>query len=83
MQMSGKDIEHGFHLGIVPFFLDDDPPTTSPKNSAPRYSKAVNGMLADDAGQRGVEKSGVITAIVDESAGADQFWGRDIETQRS
>ncbi|MCA9922752.1 MAG: hypothetical protein KC421_10280, partial [Anaerolineales bacterium] len=25
MQMSGKDIEHGFHLGIVPFFLNDDP----------------------------------------------------------
>ena len=25
MQMSGKDIENGFHLGIVPFFLDEDP----------------------------------------------------------
>ncbi|KAA3665058.1 MAG: hypothetical protein DWQ04_02550, partial [Chloroflexi bacterium] len=25
MQMSGKDIEHGFHLGIIPFFLNDDP----------------------------------------------------------
>jgi hypothetical protein len=25
MQISGKDVEHGFHLGIVPFFLDEDP----------------------------------------------------------
>ena len=25
MQMSGKDVEHGFHLGIVPFLLDDNP----------------------------------------------------------
>jgi hypothetical protein len=24
MQMSGKDIEQGFHLGIIPFFLTDE-----------------------------------------------------------
>ncbi len=24
MQMSGKDVAHGFHLGIVPFLLDGD-----------------------------------------------------------
>ncbi|HUM68070.1 MAG TPA: hypothetical protein PLK31_04400 [Chloroflexota bacterium] len=25
MQMSGQDIANGFHMGIVPFFLDEDP----------------------------------------------------------
>lgn len=81
MQMSGKDIEHGFRLGIVPFQLD----------SMPEYNIAEEQRAALlDSGQWdcllttldavALGSPGIVTAIVDESAGADQFWVRGINT---
>ena len=81
MQMSGTDIEHGFHLGIVPFFLDDDPAydVSEEQRNALLQSGQWDCLLTTlDA--VALDSPGVITAIVDESAGADQLWGRDIET---
>jgi len=81
MQMSGKDIEHGFHLGIVPFFLDDDPAydVSEEQRNALLKSGQWNCLLTTlDAVS--LDSPGVITAIVDESAGADQLWARDLET---
>jgi hypothetical protein len=81
MQMSGKDVEHGFHLGIVPFFLDDDPnyDVSEEQRTALLDSGQWNCLLTT-LDSVALKSPGVITAIVDESAGADQLWGRDIPT---
>ena len=81
MQMSGKDIEHGFHLGIVPFFLNDDPnyDVSEEQRTALLNSGQWNCLLTT-LDSVALSAPGVITAIVDESAGADQLWARDITT---
>lgn len=79
MQMSGKDIEHGFHLGIVPFFLTDDYDVSEEQRTALLDSGQWNCLLTT-LDSVALSSPGVITAIVDESAGADQLWGRDIDT---
>jgi hypothetical protein len=81
MQMSGKDIEHGFRLGIVPFFLDDDPEydITEEQRTALLASGQWDCLLTT-LDSVALKSPGVITAIVDESAGADQLWGRDVDT---
>ncbi|MCB8976435.1 MAG: ABC transporter substrate-binding protein [Ardenticatenaceae bacterium] len=79
MQMSGKDIAHGFHLGIIPFFLTDDYDITEEQRTALLDSGQWNCLLTT-LDSVALSSPGVITAIVDESAGADQLWGRDIDT---
>lgn len=81
MQMSGKDIEQGFHLGIVPFFLDDNPAYDISEEQ--RTALLRNGQwdcLLTTLDSVALQSPGVITAIIDETAGADQLWGRDVET---
>jgi ABC-type amino acid transport substrate-binding protein len=81
MQMSGKDVEHGFHLGIVPFSLDEDPAYTVSEEQ--RTALLENGQwncLLTTLDSVALKSPGVITAIVDESAGADQLWARGIDT---
>lgn len=81
MQMSGKDVEHGFNLGIIPFFLDEDPAydVSEEQRNALLQSGQWDCLLTTlDA--VALDSPGVITAIVDETAGADQLWGRDIDT---
>jgi ABC-type nitrate/sulfonate/bicarbonate transport system substrate-binding protein len=81
MQMSGKDIAHGFHLGIVPFFLDEDPAyDVSEEQRTALLESGQWECLLTTLDSVALKSPGVITAIVDESAGADQFWGRNIET---
>lgn len=81
MQMSGKDIEHGFHLGIVPFLLDDDPAyDVSEEQRTALLETGQWNCLLTTLDSVALKSPGVITAIVDESAGADQLWGREIET---
>ena len=79
MQMSGKDIEHGFNLGIVPFFLTDEYDITEEQRTALLDSGQWNCLLTT-LDSVALASPGVITAIVDERAGADQLWGRDIDT---
>lgn len=81
MQMSGKDVEHGFHLGIVPFLLDDNPAYDLSEEQ--RITLLASGQwdcLLTTLDSVALTSPGVITAIVDESAGADQLWGRNIST---
>jgi len=81
MQMSGKDIEHGFHLGIVPFFLNDDPAYDISEEQRTALLDSGNwDCLLTTLDSVALSSPGVITAIVDESAGADQLWGRDVPT---
>lgn len=81
MQMSGQDIANGFHLGIVPFFLNDDPnyDITEEQRTALLDSGQWDCLLTT-LDSVALSSPGQITAIVDESAGADQLWGRDVET---
>jgi hypothetical protein len=81
MQQSGQDIANGFNLGIVPFFLEGRPEydLTEEQRTALLKSGQWDCLLTTlDA--VALTSPGVITAIVDESAGADQIWGRDITT---
>lgn len=81
MQMSGKDVAHGFHLAIVPFELDGDPAYSVSEEQ--RTALLNNGRwdcLLTTLDSVALTSPGVITAIVDESAGADQLWGRDVAT---
>ncbi len=81
MQIAGKDIEHGFNLGIVPFFLDDDPAyDVSESQRTALLNSGQWDCLLTTLDSVALKSPGVITAIVDESAGADQLWARDIET---
>jgi hypothetical protein len=81
MQMSGKDIEHGFHMGIVPFFLDEDPAyDVSEEQRTALLDAGIWNCLLTTLDSVALWSPGVVTAIVDESAGADQLWARDIGT---
>lgn len=81
MQISGKDVEHGFHLAIVPFFLDENPDYDVSEEQRNALLKSGQwDCLLTTLDAVALDSPGVITAIVDESAGADQLWGRDIAT---
>ena len=81
MQMSGTDVEHGFHLGIIPFFLDDNPDyDVSEEQRTALLNSGQWDCLLTTIDSVALKSPGIITAIVDESAGADQLWGRDIVT---
>jgi hypothetical protein len=81
MQMSGKDIENGFHLGIVPFFLDEDPAyDVSEEQRTALLNSGQWNCLLTTLDSVALKSPGVITAVVDESAGADQLWARDSDT---
>lgn len=81
MQMSGQDIANGFHLGIVPFFLDENPAyDVSEEQRNALLNSGTWDCLFTTLDAVALTSPGVITAIVDESAGADQIWGRDVPT---
>ena len=81
MQMSGLDVEHGFHLGIVPFFLDDDPNyDISEEQRTALLGQGQWDCLLTTLDSVALTSPGIVTAIVDESAGADQLWAREIST---
>jgi ABC-type nitrate/sulfonate/bicarbonate transport system substrate-binding protein len=81
MQISGVDEGHGFHLGIVPFFLDDLPAyDVSEEQRTALLNSGKWDCLLTTLDSVALTSPGVITIIVDESAGADQLWVRDVET---
>lgn len=81
MQMTGKDVENGFHLGIVPFFLDEDPAyDVSEEQRTALLNSGQWDCLLTTLDSVALSSAGVVTAIVDESAGADQLWGRDMNS---
>ncbi len=81
MQTSGKDVAHGFHLGIVPFLLDNNSAyDVSEEQRTALLSAGKWDCLLTTLDSVALSSPGVITAIIDESAGADQLWGRNIKT---
>jgi ABC-type nitrate/sulfonate/bicarbonate transport system substrate-binding protein len=81
MQISGLDVAHGFHLGIVPFLLDENPDyDISEEQRTALLDQGIWNCLLTTLDSVALTSPGVITAIIDESAGADQLWARDIST---
>ncbi len=81
MQMAGLDVANGFHLGIVPFFLDEDPAyDVSEEQRTALLESGQWDCLLTTLDSVALSSAGVVTTIVDESAGADQLWGRDMES---
>lgn len=79
MQTSGRDIAHGFHLAIYPWELNDTYNLTEEQGNA----LIVEGKLDCDFNTvDGVAQfnQGVITAIIDESAGGDGMWARNVNS---
>ncbi len=81
MQVAGIDVANGFHLGIVPFGLDgiESYNISEEARGAALQSGQWDCMLLT-ANSLVLSNAGVITALVDESAGADQLWVRNIAT---
>src|SRR5258706_12058659 len=81
MQMSGNDVKHGFHLGIVPFFLDNDPAyDVSEEQRTALLGQGKWDCLLTTLDSAALTSPGLITAGGDERAGADQLCGRDAKT---
>lgn len=81
MQISGKDVENGFHLGIIPFALDGNAAyEVSEEQRTALLNSGQWDCLLTTLDSVALKSPGVITAVIDESAGADQLWGRDIPT---
>jgi NitT/TauT family transport system substrate-binding protein len=76
MQVAGIDVQNGFRLGIVPFDLDDTFSVSEDRRAELLQSGGLDCLFTtlENVALRG---QGIITAIVDESAGADQLWARD------
>jgi ABC-type nitrate/sulfonate/bicarbonate transport system substrate-binding protein len=79
IQQAKLDVAHGFHLAIVPFLLDGEGKSydiSEDKRVAALAAGQWDCLLTtlDSVALHG--ESGQITAIVDESAGADQLWAR-------
>ena len=81
IQQSGKDIEHGFHLGIIPYQLPNRPEYALTEEqsdalvAAGKWDCELNTLDAV-----ATSNNGVVTAIVDESAGGDGMFARNINT---
>lgn len=78
IQIAGLDVQNGFRLGIVPFYLEDSSGAYDLGEDA-RAERLQNGTydcLLTTLENVALRGQGVITAVVDESAGADQIWVR-------
>ena len=80
IQVAGLDTKHGFHLGIVPLQLNDKEYALSQQqiNTALKTGAwDCNPNTVDGVASTGI---GIVTAIVDESAGGDGIWARELNT---
>jgi ABC-type nitrate/sulfonate/bicarbonate transport system substrate-binding protein len=75
MQVAGYDVKFGFHLGIIPIALEESYNLSEEARTSLLQSGTIDCLFTtlDSAALTG---AGVITAVVDESAGADQLWAR-------
>ena len=80
IQVADLDTKHGFHLGIVPLQLNDKEYALSQQqiNTALKTGAwDCNPNTVDGVASTGI---GIVTAIVDESAGGDGIWARELNT---
>jgi ABC-type nitrate/sulfonate/bicarbonate transport system substrate-binding protein len=76
MQVAGYDVQNGFHLGLVPFLFDGTNGTydISEDGRNALLSQGKIDCLFTTLDSTALSGAGVITTVIDESAGADQFW---------
>ncbi len=79
IQTSGLDIKHGFHLGIVPFYLNENYIVTEKNRMATVQSGQIDCLLTT-FDSIALDDPGIITTFINESAGADQIWARNVAT---
>lgn len=80
IQVAGLDVRHGFDLGIVPLQFNDREYALSQQDIDAALKTGAwdcNPNTVDGVASTG---NGVITAIVDESAGGDGIWARKLGT---
>lgn len=81
IQTQGLDVSHGFHLGIVPLQLPGKPEYALTEEQTDGFVRdgqwdcVLNTVDAVATGG-----NGVITMIIDESAGGDGMWARNVPT---
>jgi len=81
IQVAGLDEARGFHLGIVPFQLNNKPEYALTEEQSNAFVEAgVWDCELNTADSVASNAQGVITAIIDESAGGDGMWARNIPT---
>jgi len=73
MQQAGYDVQNGFHLGLVPFYLDNSYNISEDQRTELLASGKID-CLFTTLDSAALKSSGIITAVIDESAGADQMW---------
>ncbi|NJM39864.1 MAG: ABC transporter substrate-binding protein [Anaerolineae bacterium] len=79
IQMAGLDVKHGFHLGIVPFYLNENYIVTA-KDRTDALQNGTLDCLLTTFDLIALEDPGVLTTFINESAGGDQLWARDIKS---
>jgi ABC-type nitrate/sulfonate/bicarbonate transport system substrate-binding protein len=77
IQQSGLDHKYDFNLGIVPFYLSEDYTNSEADRAKMLQEGKLDCLLTTLDAVAGLDH-GLITGIVDESAGADQIWARNL-----
>lgn len=80
MQMSGADVAHGFHLGIVPIELEQAPYEIDEDTMRGYMQRGDWDCIIEEIDEVMIGDYGIVTALVDESLGENGIWGRDIPT---
>lgn len=81
IQSSGLDVARGFHLGIVPLQLPGRPEyALAEETSDALVENGIWDCVLNTVDSVATSGSGAITAIIDESAGGDGMFARNINT---
>ena len=75
MQMTGKDVAHGFHLGIVPMQFGGEY-SMSEETHVKLMQDGAWDCMVERVDEDAELNMGIITGIVDESAGRNGIWAR-------
>ena len=77
IQIAGLDVKHGFHLGIVPFYLNENYVVTAKERTDALQNGTLDCLLTT-FDLIALEDPGVLTTFINESAGGDQLWARNV-----
>ena len=78
MQTAGLDVQHGFHLGIVPLGIGEPAYELLPKQAEAFVINGVWDCLLNTLDTVARTGYGVMTTVIDESAGGDGIYARGV-----
>ena len=79
IQIAGIDVKYGFHLGIVPFYLNENYIVTA-KERTDALKEGKLDCLLTTFDMIALEDPGVLTGFINESAGGDQIWSHGLKS---